>query len=374
MSNLSKLLYSPALRMKQGELDGISQLAIDVARCMLPRFIVPPSGERDKVTPLFDDLGRAPDISASLSTVWRHLPALIDVTYILDEFGRNSSSFWLPEMFKKARQREILAIPTAYLRDIDACAEAYRLSISHSDITKFGLVISSDEVVGTTLSATINETLKNLSLAATDCVVIVDFANVEFSEPEIVAPIIGFALQTLQEIGVWQKVIFQGSHFPEKNPAPKEGGFVLHPRNEWVAWRLAVKFDSTTAEHLMFGDYAADCSKIAFADGGGIPIPHLRYTTKENWRIQRDPKSIHQVYDCVVKSRAFISPTFSKADAYIAKAALDKWAPHGNGTTWRQLNTTHHLTQVVSDIAGVRGIEIKPLPTDEFAPTEDLFK
>jgi hypothetical protein len=48
-----KPLYSPALRMKAGELEGLRQLAADVADCILPRLIVPPSSERDETTPLY---------------------------------------------------------------------------------------------------------------------------------------------------------------------------------------------------------------------------------------------------------------------------------------------------------------------------------
>lgn len=36
-----------------------------------------------------------------------------------------------------------------------------------------------------------------------------------------------------------------------------------------------------------------------------------------------------------------------------------------NSTTWRQLNTTHQITQVVNDIAEVRGIVIKKAPPPE---------
>jgi len=42
MSLQSKPIYCPALRMKSGELEGVRQLASDVANCVLPRFIVPP--------------------------------------------------------------------------------------------------------------------------------------------------------------------------------------------------------------------------------------------------------------------------------------------------------------------------------------------
>ncbi|AZG77360.1 beta family protein [Methylocystis rosea] len=56
---------------------------------------------------------------------------------------------------------------------------------------------------------------------------------------------------------------------------------------------------------------------------------------------------------------------FSNADAFIARVANDPAVGPGNSTTWRQLNTTHHITQLVSDIAKVRGISIKKAPASE---------
>ena len=68
---------------------------------------------------------------------------------------------------------------------------------------------------------------------------------------------------------------------------------------------------------------------------------------------------MQSVYRAIVKSGQFAGAEFSTADAYIARAAEDYRCGPGNATTWRQLNTTHHITQVVSDIARVRGISIK---------------
>jgi hypothetical protein len=87
-----KPLYSPALRMKAGELEGLRQLASDVADCILPRLIVPPSGERDETTPLLLELDKVPDIGPRLAEVWRRRPALVDVSYIITEFGRETAA------------------------------------------------------------------------------------------------------------------------------------------------------------------------------------------------------------------------------------------------------------------------------------------
>jgi hypothetical protein len=311
-----------------------------------------------------------PDIAARLGEVWRRRPALIDVSYIIDEFGRERLQDWLPPMFQRARNREVRAIPIALLGDIGEAAAAFRASIACDETIKFGIRVPADQMVSSEFPNTIAEALSILELTATECVVLADFQGLEFAEPEIVAPIIQGVLETLQELGLWKRIIFQGSNYPEKNPAP-DGGAEFWPRNEWRAWRLAVKFDPTTAEHMIFGDYAADCSVIEFASTARGKIRHLRYAAGENWRVERGAKhgadhdSMHQVYGNIVRSPDFAGASFSEADSYIAHAAANPAAPHGNSTTWRQLNTTHHITHVVSDIAKIRGVQIRLTSIDQ---------
>jgi hypothetical protein len=363
MRKQSKPVYSPALRMKAGELEGLRQLALDVADCILPRFIVPPQSERDETRPLLLDVEEMPNIAPALAAHWRDRPVLIDSTYIIDEYGRDRLQTWLPAMFERARAARVCAIPAALLSDLGHVESfAYREVIAKNEELKFAICVPSDEMVGPEFIAAMNEALARLGLAPADCAVIADFSTAEFSNPDIVAPIISGALETLQELGAWQLIIFQGTHFPDKNPAD-HGSVEMWPRNEWHAWRRAVKLDPTTAEHMIFGDYAADCAKMVFGKGG-MAIRHLRYTTSEHWRIQRgaktgsDRKIMHDVYKSIVESGQFAGEGFSEADAYIAHAAANANAGPGIARTWRQLNTTHHITVVVSALAEVRGIAI----------------
>lgn len=362
-------LYAPALRMKAGELEGVRLLAGDVADCVLPRFIVPPFDERDPDMPLPLSMDRVPDISVALSSAWRGRPALIDATYILDEFGREQATHWLPAMLRMARAKGVEAIPAAFLSDIADCGAAYLAAIDRTGATKFALIVSSDEMIGPDLQASLNAALATLGVTAGECIVIAEFTDVEFSEPSIVAPIVNGTLENLQDYGLWQYIVFQGSHYPDKNPADP-GATEFWPRNEWRAWKLAVRFDPATAQHMIFGDFAADCSRIEFGGSGGKAIRHLRYTVGDSWRVERGPKlgsdreAMHYVYSKIAGSSDFAGAGFSKADAYIAHAAANLNAPHGNARNWREINTTHHITQVVNDIARVRGIGIK-------APTVD---
>jgi hypothetical protein len=362
MSTVDSILYSPALRMKAGELAGVRDLAADVARAILPRFIIPPVADRDPKQPVLFMVDRTPDVSVALGRHWRGKKAFIDVTHLVDEIGRPELSEWLPAMLRRARQSEVDAIPLASLSDLASKeGPAFATSMGAGKL-KLGVLVSVGEMIGPEFSVTLKGALAHAGVEPSDCAVVADFSNEDFSAPSVVAPIIGAMLEQLQEVGEWQHIIFQGTHYPESNRVA-DGARELWPRNEWAAWKEAVRFDPSTADYMMFGDYAADSAKMDFRKGRAAAIRHYRYTTSSAWLIQRgekigsDMQIMRNVCQQIVASEHFAGPGFSAADAYIYRTAQGGDGP-GNSTTWRQVNTTHHITRVVADIGRVRGVAI----------------
>lgn len=357
--------------MKKGELEGIRALRGDVADCVLPLLIVPPAAERESGSQieLFSSSEAVPDVGGVLLKYWPRRQIFIDPTFLLKEHGAENASDWLPEIFKRARNLDIVAIPTVSLGDLEMNVEALRDSLSMSQKLKFGLRILSGDMTDPNLKIRIQTVLSAMDLATTECAIFADFSDADLSDPSLVTPIIQSALEQLQDFGQWRHIVFLGTHYPDKNPADP-GQTISHPRNEWRAWRDAVKFDPSTADHMVFGDFAADCAKMDFAGKGGRPIPHCRYTTESHWLVIRGQDSGSQygimkdVYDRVLNSGQFSGASFSEADEYIYDVARDKLAGAGNAATWRQVNTTHHITRVVSDIAKVRGITITAISNE----------
>ena len=374
MNRSLKPLYCAALRMKSGELGGVLDLADDVAACLLPRFVVPPQGERDEKQPELLIVNNDPDISGALARHWPDRDALIDLTYLIDECGRARIADWLPQLFRRARRARARAIPLALLSDLGPTeAPAFKSAIDHDSTLKFAISVPSGEMVGPEFATALTIAIAQLGVTHRECAIIADFHDADFSVPQLVAPIITGALQTLQDFGPWQHIIFQGTNYPEKNPAD-HGGSEIWPRNEWNAWREAVKFDPDTASFMMFGDYAADCAKMEFSGSGGAAIPHYRYTTEDAWLVERGAKTgshqanMRDVCTRIVGSGHFAGAGFSVADDFIFRTSRGEGP--GNATTWRRVNTTHHITRVVTDIAKVRDVEIVKKIVEE--PREQL--
>jgi hypothetical protein len=281
-------------------------------------------------------------------------------------------------MFDRARALRVHAIPLLRLRDLlVADPAAYNAIIDRDANLQFGFVISSSELSDLTQIEKALGVLEQIDLTPERCLVIADFHDADLSLPEIVAPIISGALQDLQSAAPWQQIVFQGTNFPETNPATP-GAHHLVPRNEWAAWRQAVKFDPETADHLIFGDYAADCAKLKFGGSGGAAIRHYRYTTADAWLVQRGSDqgtheaTMRQVCREIVNSGLFAGRAFSSADDYIFRTAEEVGGP-GNAKDWRGVNTTHHLTRVVTDIGSIRGVSFAPKSVEPLGRQVELF-
>jgi Beta protein len=184
------------------------------------------------------------------------------------------------------------------------------------------------------------------------------------SEPG--SQIVQSALEEVQAIGVWRRVVFQGTNYPERNPVTERPSVssVTVARNEWLAWKMASQTDANVAEHLLFGDYCADAAKFQFRSAGCVvPIRHYRYCTPDNWLVVRgransaSTEAMREVCQAILESGSFAGRGFSSADDYIYRTAMGDDGP-GNPMIWREVNTIHHITQVVSGIGEMQGFSV----------------
>lgn len=378
VSNPKTLLYVPALRAKTGEIRGLQSLAPDIIEKIKPHLIVPPPKDIDPEKQR--QLTREEIIYGTGRKIAEHWPlrdAFLDTRFLFSEFGEETSIEWLPRIFEVAKDAGAKLIPVLTLSDaLGARSASFQEVLSDGPI-RAALRIKFDEVDGD-IAARITKALSVIGISEQECVVISDFSKADFSSPQIVGEVAQSVLESLQEIGRWQSIVFQGSNYPTTNPASDDGSFVV-PRNEWLAWKEAVKLDGRSPDRLVFGDFGADCSKIKFQKkGGGIPIRHYRYTLMSSWLVVRGSPTgtakdaMQQVCRRIIDSGQFAGRDFSSADDFIYRCAQG-WEGPGNGTTWREINTTHHITRVVRDIGGIKGFTFENIHTRSPAEQTSLF-
>ena len=379
MAEQDPTFYSPALRMKAGELAGVRRLAADVSRFVIPRFIVPPRKERDAAEEaVLMQLDITPDAGALLEDSCWGRRVLLDATHLFADFGEEKARKWLPDMFARARARNVSAIPIASVADLGSSrAIAFEAAIDRASGLKLGIAVGEADLYDqVTLRQKLLSALDVLKVKPNECIVIADFKNGAFENPDIASGPIEGAIAALEEVGRWHRVGFQGTSFPLKNPA-EASGEELVPRYEWLAWRKAVSFGKSLPHHLMYGDYAADHATMSFKAKGGRPQRHYRYATPDAWYVVRGPDEGAQaaamtgVCGTIVLSDHFAGRAFSSADEYIFQTA--RGLAVGSPTTWREINTCHHITRVVRDIGAAKGISFADTKTAQPDTQLQLF-
>lgn len=357
--------YVSGLRMKAGELTGLRDLAPDIADMVLPRLIIPPPKERDRQ--IQQDLFRLPEepkVHGVLGRYWSNRPTLLQCTYLLREVAAAPDK-WLPALFEEAREHEIDAIPAFSVAEVLSHSLAVRASVNPSAALGLSLIISFAETVQPDLPTRIAVALDRLRIDPSKCGILIDFADADLSDSEIVAPIISAAFEALRRIGPWRFLAFQGTAFPEHNPA-NHGATQRVERSEWLAWRRAIGPDAGPSATVLFGDYGADCAKFSFGKGGGRAYRHLRYTTEEYWYVVRaaekgkDAVLMRDVCHRILASSWYDGRDYSLADDQIFRMAHGMKGP-GVASDWRAINTGHHITRVVRELGAMKDVRFSTL-------------
>jgi hypothetical protein len=364
------------LRLKEGEYTALGEIASDVADRLLPLFVVPPPKERDP------ELDRPLTISELAHVpgrrVGRHWPlrqSLLDPRFLLPKLGREFAEDWLPALFRAAIAAHGVPILVADLCTIEGSAFRGIQKVVR-DASSYGLAlrITAEDLERDDLRNRVHAALLRLAIKPSECFLILDFGNLAISEVSTVAEIVVANFHKVMEIGLWGQVIWQATSFPEVNPSSPRACVTL-PRTEWLAWRAAVGLDADFRKTVMFGDFGADSSKFKFGAHGGIPRRHYRYSSSDCWLVPRgkDEGSVTNemqwVAKEITKSGHFAGRAFSSGDKFISETAQGAGGP-GNATTWRKVNTVHHLTRVISDLGVFHGYSVAEredaLPSAQF--------
>lgn len=346
------LLYSPALRSKNGEHCALARLPHQFQRHVWPRLILPPPEDSDpeKRRPLTKD-EIASLTGERIAQFWPLHPAFLDPQFVLEDMRADDL---LLRMFRGAQNGWRPVIPVATAEDLLS-------PIPFNRILAPGAVrLAVRVVIGDYDADAVSRAIEAVGLTYSDCVAIADFSMVDLRLEDAAAVVVG-SLEDIDVLGSWQRIIFQGSTYPSSNPAAAgEQEFVR--RHEWLAFKEALKECAVDQSRLVYGDYGADTSKIKFPKGaGGKTIRHLRYTTPDSWLVVRGEDTgafgptMASVAKSILDSGHFAGRGFSAADDRIFRMASEQGGP-GNATTWRELNTSHHIIQVLRDLGRMHGI------------------
>ncbi|MBZ9909846.1 beta family protein [Mesorhizobium sp. BR115XR7A] len=350
------LPYYPGLRFKQGEYTAAGKLPHDAQLFVEPRFVVPSLTEFDPAlerTPTVDEI--AHETGNRVGKHWPFKRAFLDTHFIARDLG----DVGLLRLFRTVWRWNADMVPVARLTDL---ANPLFRNLWCDGPTKLAVLVGYEEADG----KLITDALKTVGLEPSDCVIFVDFTGAPL-DPKIATGSVSGVLDRVGEVGLWQRVVFQGSNFPKKNPAAP-GKTELIPRYEWEVFHASLKECSIPPDRLGYGDFGADHGKMAFPrkKGGGRAHRQLRYTTPTNTLVVRgadtgrDADVMSDVCKRIVESEHFAGQAFSAADDRIYCLAKGIIPAPGSASNWREWNTLHHMMRVIRDLGELAGVEFSP--------------
>jgi len=363
------LPYYPALRGKPAEFAACGRIGRQYQSYVRPRFVVPPPNESDPekgCVPRLDEIAHM--MGDRVGRSWPILPAFLDPQFATSALGDDG----VETLFRIVWGFNKRLVPVFTLNDLHNTA---RRKLLIENQIKAGIYIDFEEAD----PSTVVDGVASLGCRPEQCVLFLDFTGAPLG-PNF-APSIAEIFDQLDGVARWAKIVYQASAYPEKLPVGP-GECDLIARTEWTTFFAAIDETGVQQDRLGYGDFGADCGRMAFSTrkGGGRPRPHLRYTGKTHTLVVRGSDSgdfnrtMRDVCKQVIGSKDYAGRSFSYEDDRIWCNAKELTYTCGNPTVWRELNTAHHLVRVVRDLGAMSGVTFKEDEAREFAEQNVLFR
>lgn len=345
--------YVPILKGRQGEFNALGEIQLSTRRNVLPLIEVVSSDPTD-LERVIDSCNRA---MAKLITSWGADRVLLDgglLDLSLDLRGRARGPLW--ELTEQARRAGVQAVPVIRLAD-DVLARTDATAACSTD--GHGLCVrlvvqdldEEPEDVELRLEALLHDV--GVARADTDLVLDIGAVDSELAARGGARIIVAFfrALATVQD---WRSFTVAGGAFPEDLSAFQPWVVSRRPRFD------ALLYDQVVGKRLPrepdFGDYVVVHPQFKIG-APFAPPPQLRYTVAGEWLVlkgghndQRGNAQFFEVCEIISNMPEFVGAALGAADARIASPR--EHGP-GNGSTWCQISTVHHVDLVVSRLANL---------------------
>jgi hypothetical protein len=344
--------YVPVLKGRQGEFNALAEVQLATRRGMMPLLEVVPADPADPLG-VIDDCRKAVE---KLAKVWQ-APVLLDgglLDLSLDLRLDARGPLW--ELSEHARAALLPAVPVLRLGDdILARTDAAAACEQDGNGLCVRMVEQDLDEEPDDLDQALDDLLRQVGVGRADTDLLLDTGAVDGDlAVRGGARIVLSLLRSLASLQDWRSVTVVGGAFPED----------LSGFQPWVLGRRP-RFDASLYDRVMskrlprdpdYGDYAV-AHPLLRTGQPFAPPPQLRYTTASDWLVlkgrRNDPRGYNQFFDvCDVVSG---QPEFSGPELGIADVRIAAPRDHGpgNGSTWRQVSTTHHLDLVVSRLASL---------------------
>jgi hypothetical protein len=353
---LTKDMYVPALRWRQGEYQALARLAVAAKNRIVP-FVTIPEVE-------FDFELRQPKktvqehvhpFAARFNAKWGQRPAWVGVHSSISDEAMGDGRDIFTYVFEALRAFQANAIPVVPLDASPPMVASVRALVSLDD---HGTAISVrlEDLMKPDARVRIERLAAAIGLSLGDIDLIIDLGAPNFEPYNSFAVALIAAMQKLGNLTAFRNFVVIGTAIPETFKDVAKGADQLL-RHEWLFYQVLLAKMPPGMRQPNYGDYTIVHPEFTPVDMRKIKSSgKLVYTASTVWEVRKggafrdNPGQMHDHCASILASGKFSGAGFSSGDDYIAKCAARTKGP-SNQTWWKFVTINHHITHVLDDLS-----------------------
>jgi hypothetical protein len=349
--------YLPLLKSKAGEFKALATLNPKLKSKIVPLFDVTRmeyDHEEDKKPKTIEE--HLQKFCKKVIQNWPNNPMFLDSTLVNSEKADGLPA--IVYIFQELAKKQIFPMPVVYTNSTYEFVMSIQKILYSYDVQEIGIRVTIEDITSSNFEKNLEDILSLLEIPFSQCHVIFDLKDSDFTHIEDFAEGILEVLSEFPHLKDWKSFTIAGGAFPPMGKIKSTSELI--PRNDWILFQTLVKKLKKTSINrpINFGDYSiVSAGYFEFNPKIMSTSANIRYTHNECWFVVKgralkkgpDWQQFYGQAETIVKSSYYLGETFSAGDLHIKKCA-NRLTTTGNANKWIEVGTNHHFTKVIGDL------------------------
>lgn len=353
---LTKDMYVPALRWRQGEYQALARLAAAAKDRTVPYVTIPEvEFDFELWQPKKTVHEHVHPFAARFNAKWGQRPAWVGVHPSISGEPMGDGRDIFTYVFDALRELQANAMPAVPL-DASPSMVASVAGIVATDGLGAAIGVRLEDLMKPDARTRIEALTASLGLSLDEVDLVIDLGAPNFEPYNAFAGALIAAMQKLGDLHAFRNFVVIGTAIPETFKDVAKGADQL-PRHDWLFYQTLLGKLPPGMRRPNFGDYTIVHPEFKALDMRMIKAAgKLVYTTPADWEVRKggafndNRAQMHGHCASIVASGKFKGAGYSSGDDYIAKCAVHKEGP-SNQTRWKEVAINHHITHVLDDLS-----------------------
>ena len=357
---LTKDMYVPALRWRQGEYQALFRLT-DLVKDRVVPFITVPEIEFDfeEWRPKKTIHEHVQPFPARYKSKWAKRPAWVGLHKSIAQKPMDNGQDIFTYVFEGLRAFEANAVPSIPL-GVDASTILAVAAIAKRDSLGMAISVRLEDLMRPSPHVQVQDLVHALGGTLSETDLIVDLGAPKYEPYEVFSRALISALLRLGDLQAYRNFVIIGTAIPETFKDIAKGTNEI-PRHDWLFYQELLARLPTGMRRPNFGDYTIVHPEFTVFDMRKIKSAgKIVYTTPRSWSVRKggafrdNPEQMHDHCVDLVSTPIFKGAAYSSGDDYIARCAVRQVGP-SNQPRWKDVTINHHITHVLDDLATLDG-------------------